>query len=448
MSQNKIPCDTVRDLFPSYIDRLTSETTNQLIGEHLSGCEECAGILRSMQAPEAGAPDASSKEPKEIDFLKKNRRRNLAILFGSIAGAVAVAVVILLLKAFVIGEADYSGMVATRVEVSGSDFTLTAVPVDSIHAISDLSFEEENGVVTVHARAVVASFLHRGDLRRSFTAGGSVRRIVLGGQIIWDDGAPVSFFTAAVFQTRHDYMGSMSDNLRTAEAVCMSRYLGSFTNELQSAQEPYVWKILLEREISGSERAARESDMERFAYVYLGVIGNLDEVEFSYTSDGERFTKTVTAQDANAFFGGNIKECGQSTRALGDLLNRTGLDTYAMGYEAALIENRNVTLNLVNFTENDIQSISYAIYSGDRLINSGGACNADNSPIGRGEIFTVSFEHGDLGSGENVTVGLGIELPDGRSFTFHERCRVPSGDGAETTLLLTGSAKEGFRIEQ
>ena len=291
MSENKLPCDTVRDLFPSYIDELTSETTNQLIKEHLSGCEACAGVLRSMQTPEASKPE---KETKEIDFLKKNRRRNLKIIIGSLAGAVALAVIILLLKAFVIGEANYSGMVATRVEVSGSDFTLTAVPVDSIHAISDLTFEEEDGVVTVHARAVVSSFLHRGDLRRSFTASGNIRRIVLGGQIIWDDGAPVSFFTAAVFQTRHDYIGSMPDNLRTAEAVCMSRYLGAFTNELATAQKPYVWKILLETDVPTGERAARESDMERFAYVFLGVIGNLDEVEFSYTSGGERFAKKAS----------------------------------------------------------------------------------------------------------------------------------------------------------
>ena len=228
----------------------------------------------------------------------------------------------------------------------------------------------------------------------------------------------------------------------------MSRYLGAFTNELATAQKPYVWKILLETDVPMSERAARESDMERFAYVFLGVIGNLDEVEFSYTSGGERFAKTVTAQDATTFFGRSIKDCGSSPRVLGDLLNRTGLDTYAMGYEAAFIENRNVTLNLVNFTENDIQAINYTIYSGDRVISSGGTCNADNSPVKRGEIFTVFFEHGDLGSGENVTVELCIELSDGRSFPLKDRCRVPSSDGAETTLLLTGSVKEGFRIEQ
>ena len=448
MNNNKIPCETVRDLFPSYIDKLTSDTTNKLIEEHISDCAECTDILNSMRTPEAEPSAADGKEEKEIDFLKKNKKRNLRIIIGSVAGAFALVIFILLLKAFVIGEANYSGMIATRVEVSGSDVTLTAVPIDSIHAISGLTFEEEDGVVTVRARAVVTSFLHRGDLRESFTASEKVRRIVLNGQIIWDDGAPVSFFTSQVYQTKHDYMGSMSDNMRTADAISMSRYLGTFTNELKTAEKPYVWKINLEEEVPQSQKSVRESDMERFAYVLLGLIGNLDEVEYSYTVGGESFTQSVSVEDANAFFGRNIKDCGKSPRVLGDLLSKTGLDTYVMGYEAELLENRNVTLNLVNFTENEIQAISYSIYSEGNLISSGGASNADNSTIKRGETFNIFFEHGDLGSGKNVTIELGIETPDGKSFTVTDGFRVPSDDGAETTLILCGSVKDGFYFEQ
>ena len=33
---NKIPCEVVQDLFPSYIDHLTSETTNKVIESHLT----------------------------------------------------------------------------------------------------------------------------------------------------------------------------------------------------------------------------------------------------------------------------------------------------------------------------------------------------------------------------------------------------------------------------
>lgn len=447
MSKNNIPCDTVRDLFPSYIDKLTSDTTNGLIEEHLADCAECSDILKTMQSPEAVPSETTHKETKEIDFLKKNKKRNRKIIIGSLVGAFALVVVILALNAFVIGEANYSGFIASRVEVSGSDITLTAVPVDSIHAISGLTFEEKDGVVTVRARAVLMSFLHKGDLRKSFTASEKVRRIVLNGQIIWDDGAPVSFFTSQVFQTKHDYMGSMSDNMRTADAISMSRYLGRFTNELKTSEKPYVWKINLEEKISQSQKTFLEDDMERFAYVFLGVIGNLDEVEYSYTVDGESFTKSVSTEDATAFFGRNIKDCGKSPRILSVLLSKTGLDTYVMGYEAELLEHRNVTLNLVNFTHDEFTDISYAIYSYGNLISAGGASHANGSPVKRGETFTVFFEHGDLGSGENVTIEFGIEI-DGKSYTVKDRFRVPSEDGAETTLILCGSVKDGFYFEQ
>lgn len=449
MSNNKIPCETVRDLFPSYIDKLTSETTNQLIEEHIADCAACTGILASMRTPEAEPAETAVKEAKDIDFLRKNRKRNLTILLGSLGGALALVIVILALKAFVIGEeANYSGMVASRVEVSGSDVTLTAVPIDSIHAISDLTFKEEDGVVTVRARVVLMSFLHRGDLRRSFSASEDVRRIVLNGQIIWDDGAAISFFTSQVYETRHDYMGSMPDNMRTALALSMSRYLGSFTGELKTSEQPYVWKIILDQAVPKREKAARESDMERFAYVLLGVIGNLDEVEYTYTVDGERFTKSFSAENATAFFGRNIKDCDSSPRVLGDLLNQTGLDTYAMGLDAEAPESRNVTLNLVNFTETDIQAISYAVYSGGSLLHSGGACHADNSPIRKGETFNLFFEQGDLGSADDISIEIGIEMPDGKSYTVNEKIHVPSRSGVETTLQLCGSTKEGFRLEQ
>ena len=450
MKNNNIPCETVRDLFPSYIDRLTSETTNQLIEEHIADCAACSDILNSMRTPEAETSAEAEKGAKEIDFLKKNKKHNLKIIISSIAGALALVIVILLLKAFVIGEANYSGLVATRVEVSGSDITLTAVPIDSIHAISGLTFEEENGVVTVRARAVIASFLHKGDLKRTFTSSKDVHRIVLNGQIIWDDGAPISFFTSQVYQTRHDFIGSMPDNMLTAEALSMSYYLGIFTSELKTSEKPYVWKIILDKDIPKDEKTIRESDMERFACVLLGIIGNLDEVEYSYTVGGEPFTKSMSAEEATAFFGRNIKDCGKSPRVLGDLLDKTGLNAYVMGtaQEYFIYENRNVTLKLVNFTEYEIQSITYSIYSDGSLISGGGICNADNSPISTNDETIIFFERGDFGTRENITIELGIELPDGSNYTVNEKLRVPAEGGALTALKLCGSVKDGFYIEQ
>ena len=100
----KIPCEMIRDLFPSYIDKLTSDATNTLIEEHIAGCTECGDILKAMQTPEAEPPAVIKEQKKEIDFLKKNKRRNLKIIIGSISAAVLLVCTILLSRAFVFGD--------------------------------------------------------------------------------------------------------------------------------------------------------------------------------------------------------------------------------------------------------------------------------------------------------------------------------------------------------
>ena len=46
----KLPCEVVRDLFPSYIDELTNEVTNHMIEEHLKECENCRKVTTRIAA--------------------------------------------------------------------------------------------------------------------------------------------------------------------------------------------------------------------------------------------------------------------------------------------------------------------------------------------------------------------------------------------------------------
>lgn len=41
-------CDVVRDLLPSYADRLTSGESNREIEKHLKTCEHCRQYYREM----------------------------------------------------------------------------------------------------------------------------------------------------------------------------------------------------------------------------------------------------------------------------------------------------------------------------------------------------------------------------------------------------------------
>ena len=42
-------CEIVQDLLPLYIDDVCSETSREMIREHLSGCPDCTKLLKQMQ---------------------------------------------------------------------------------------------------------------------------------------------------------------------------------------------------------------------------------------------------------------------------------------------------------------------------------------------------------------------------------------------------------------
>lgn len=73
-------CKIIRDLFPSYIDGLTSETTNQYIEEHLNNCEECKKVLEDMKKDIK--LETTKKDSKEVKYIKKfnNRMKILKIV--------------------------------------------------------------------------------------------------------------------------------------------------------------------------------------------------------------------------------------------------------------------------------------------------------------------------------------------------------------------------------
>ena len=73
-------CKIIRDLFPSYIDELTNEETNQYIEEHLENCVECKNILNDMKK-EIKLQQTSNNE-KEVQYIKKynNKMKTLKII--------------------------------------------------------------------------------------------------------------------------------------------------------------------------------------------------------------------------------------------------------------------------------------------------------------------------------------------------------------------------------
>lgn len=75
----KNECDIVQDLLFSYNDGILSETSKELVEEHLKKCEKCKKILEEIRKE-----NDEKKQIKEIDFfknIKKNiNKKNIIIL--------------------------------------------------------------------------------------------------------------------------------------------------------------------------------------------------------------------------------------------------------------------------------------------------------------------------------------------------------------------------------
>ena len=445
---NKIPCDVIRDLLPSYVDELTSETSNTLIMEHMKGCETCRKTLASMQG---GLPFAEEAEKarREIDFLKKNKRRNRRIVFGSIAGAFLLILAVLAARVFIVGSRDYTNWIPANLTVEERNLTFTAVPTDSAMAVSGLDFREEDGVITVSGRSVLVSPLHRGNCAGVYTSPGEIREVRVGNRIVWAEGATVSPLASELYTTRHDYVGDMSANNRTAEALNLGSYLGAYTNELETKEEPYGWKLLLTEDIAEEKLAQKEQDMDAFGRVILGLVGNLDHVTFVYTADGQETERTITAAEASAFLGQDIKRCGTDVRVLDELIRKTGLSMYAFSDDISVNEEE-MWIKILNQTDTKLFSIGCRFYKNGSQKSESFGQNADGSPVKIGESFWVSMSPLDFGGLEEspvLEVEISFQTSDGTRIVLPERLRVAAEPGISYELTLTGNEADGYRLE-
>lgn len=446
----KLPCELVRDLFPSYIDGLTSEITNTMVEDHIAECRECKNILNVMRDPAAEPVESHDKE--EIDFLKKTRKKSRKVIWASVITAVIVIAVVLSAKTFLIGSYVYSENIACEVSVDGNHLTLNGVIADSRLGISSVEYEEKDGVVTASFKAVKKSPLHRGEFESEYEADEDITQVCLDERIIWSQGEQVSAIASAVYNTRHAYVGDMPENGRTAIALNMAKYLGNFKNELQTSAEPYGWKLILEDELTASQQNKKENDMRSYAYILLAVIDNLGEVSYEYTMDGETYTVTVDTQEATKFAGQDIKECGQDVVTLQRLIEKTGLDTYAYVSDDSQWHTQDtIQVEIVNNTDANLSGVSLDYYLDETLYGTQNCENADSSTIERGDTMYFTFISDDFGGTDlddksDITFKALVYDEEGNTYEVTSAFHVPAEFGAIYSFSLSGNAADGYAI--
>lgn len=88
--KEKRECKVVQDLLPNYIEKVTSEETNQYIEEHIQNCEECKKVYSNMTKEDRAKV---LETDQTVDYMKKvNRKIKIAkIALGSIAIMILLA---------------------------------------------------------------------------------------------------------------------------------------------------------------------------------------------------------------------------------------------------------------------------------------------------------------------------------------------------------------------
>lgn len=312
--EQKLSCEIVRDLLPSYAEGLTSEVTNSAVQAHLESCQSCRQALADMREPARENPAA------EIDYLKTVRRlTNYKIALSVLGAAIAIALLICI-WIFVIGEPTPAYMLDYKIDVDGTSVNLSGLSLERYKRHTFSTVRERDGVLDVTVR-FAPSRLDGGDLFfKTYEAEGPIEEIRINGQVIWEDQVTISELASWLFDVKNPYVGDMPANQRVADALGISALFGSYTNELHTSAEPYGWDLNLKHSFTAEEAEQVREWMERYACAMLATVGNLGYVTWNYSVDGTEQSCTVTADDATARVGKDIKQCAETLSGLTQLL--------------------------------------------------------------------------------------------------------------------------------
>lgn len=305
----ELPCAIVEDLLPAYVEGLTSEETTAAVEAHLASCPACAAKRAAMGAEEGPSPEEAEETAREVDYLKKVRRRSRR----RVAAAILCTVLVLLLgfaaKIFVIGEPLDPDGVAVSSQESDDVLQVQISSYGSGNAFHSWTVENQDGVVVITARSVLVSPLFRDGTGTVEVPLEGVTEIWLGeageGRMIWQDDTMILADAWALYQAQTPYVGNNSAVGRVLAAV--DTWYGppivDYTISLQTSAEPYGLTIHFDDVTAHILGAGKSIDDRMYAVApaLLALIGNLGQVQWTYAApDGTAVTRSVTLEEVDA----------------------------------------------------------------------------------------------------------------------------------------------------
>ena len=292
--KNDLTCGVVRDLLPSYVEGLTSQETNTAVECHLADCPDCTRLRADL----AGETPPPPEEVKEVDYLKKVKRRGRRRVVAAVAVTVLVLALGIAAKLFLIGSP------ASRESLSWTTSTKVPGQLDigfysdwSAAAFSHWNVTNENGIVCVSARKVLPSVFHDTAEHWEHISLSGVREVWVANQLVWQGGVVISPQMDRVYQTKTPYVGNAS---AVGQVVSAGRFdwLGDYTMELQTSAQPY--RLTLNFSDPQSSQAFHPQDLYQDMAAALAVIGNLDEIECAFQDeDSQPWSYVLTVEELN-----------------------------------------------------------------------------------------------------------------------------------------------------
>lgn len=312
--KNDLSCAVVRDLLPSFVEGLTCEETNAAVEAHLSACPDCAALRDAMASP----AEPAEAQSREVDYLKTVKRKSGRRVVAAVLCTLAVILAGASLKLFVIGEpASREGMSwSMRCDETAMDLRVYSTWSGVAYCRWDL--ENHDGVIRLTAKQVLPSLLYDSADHRERIPLEGVREVWVAGQLIWQDGIPISSGTMDIYAAKPPYVGDISALNRVANALNIQSRCGSYLNSLQTAQEPYGWTLEFSDAYTEENAARLNETMEhQLAPLMLALVENLGEVSWTYrTQDGTLQSRTVTLPQVNEAIPRPVKDYAASPAEL------------------------------------------------------------------------------------------------------------------------------------
>lgn len=337
--KNDLTCEVVQDLLPSYVDGLTSDVSNQAVEQHMKTCESCRKLYSEMREPMNGedvseindGQKADSKKSSEIDYLKKIRKKNRMRILAAVLIVVIAVGVGLWSKVYVVGqEVEQAEFVQANVAVEDHKVSVQGLLLDTTKGVSDVAFQEKDGIVTVSLRETRKSSFHTNEFQADYQSSEDVKQVVLENRILWDDGVSIDGTVSDLYQSRNPYVGDTSADGRSVQAAravlgINDGALISYGTQLQTSEEPYGWTFL-NVQISSSDNVERlHQEMKQLGCLLIAVTDNLGYVSFEYSVDSAENADgntilTVTEADVDAMAGQSVKAMAQTPEGLQKLV--------------------------------------------------------------------------------------------------------------------------------